>query len=133
MISAHRNGRGDDSAARAAAAASDHLYHTLARWLGPDGCHALFTRALAQTRSDYPALEQVYLRARSDPYLDGVDGAIAAHGDAATADALESVLTNVVELLGRLIGKEMTAKLISHESTASDRPDESTSTEREES
>jgi hypothetical protein len=133
MISAHRNQHGDGSAAHAVAAASDHLYHTLARWLGPDGCHALFTRALAQTRADYPALEQIYLRARSDPYLDGVSGAIAAHGDASTAEALESMLTTVVELLGRLIGKEMTAKLIDHEATASDRSDETSGTEREES
>jgi hypothetical protein len=26
-------------------AACDHLYQALSRWVGPDGCHALFTRA----------------------------------------------------------------------------------------
>lgn len=133
MISAHRIVREDDSAARAGAAACDHLYHTLARWLGPDGCHGLFTRALTETRADHPALEQIFLRARSEPYLDGVAGSIAAHGDASTADALESVLTRVVELLGRLIGDEMAARLIDQESTAFDRRDAPSSTRREES
>lgn len=133
MISAHRIVREDDSAARAGAAACDHLYHTLARRLGPDGCHALFTRALTQTRAEHPALEQIYLRVRSEPYLDGMAGAIAAHGDASTADALESVLTRVVELLGRLVGDEMTARLIDQESAAVDRPDAASSTKREES
>ena len=132
MISAHRTVREDDSAARAGAAACSHLYHTLARWLGPDGCHALFTRALTQARADHPALEQVYLRARSEPYLDGVAESIAAHGDASTADALESALTRVVELLGRLIGDEMTARLIDQESTASHRRDAHPGTRLEE-
>lgn len=35
-----------------------------------------------------------------------------AHGDDATADALESMLVHLVALLGRLIGDDMTTKLI---------------------
>ena len=103
---------GSRSAARAAVAACDHLYRELSRWVGSDGCHALFTRALAQARSDYPALEQIQLRARSEPYLDGAAETIMAHGDAATAEAVESMLVRLIELLGRLIGDDMATKLI---------------------
>jgi hypothetical protein len=103
---------GGDTRARAAAAACDHLYRELSRWVGPDGCHALFTRALAQARTEYPALGQIQLRARSEPYIDGVAETIMAHGDASTAEALESMLVRLVELLGRLIGDDMAMKLI---------------------
>jgi hypothetical protein len=94
------------------AAACDHLYHELSRWVGPDGCHALFTRALAQARTTYAALGQIQLRARSQPYVDGVAATIIAHSDTATAEALEAMLINLVELLGRLIGDDMATKLI---------------------
>lgn len=102
---------GGDTAARAAAACDD-LYRNLSRWIGPDGCHALFKRALAETRAAHPALEQIRLRAHSDPYMEGVAEALAEHGDAATADAFESLLFSLVELLGRLIGDDMASKLI---------------------
>ena len=120
LIESRRSKRtGDDTAARAAAAACDHLYSELSRWVGPDGCHALFTRALAQARTEYPALEQIKLRARSEPYVDGTAGTIMAHGDAATADALEAMLVRLIELLGRLIGDDMAMKLIERTLTTS--------------
>jgi hypothetical protein len=43
-----------------------------------------------------------------------------ADGDAATAEALESMLARLVELLGRLIGDDMAMKLIER-SLASER------------
>ena len=123
---------GADSAARAAAAACDHLYRELSRWVGPDGCHALFTRALAQARTEYPALGQIQLRARSEPYIDGVAETIMAHGDPATAEALESMLVRLVELLGRLIGDDMGMKLIERSLTASEQGDARSDGRREE-
>jgi hypothetical protein len=111
---------GDDTAAGAAAAACNHLYRELSRWVGSDGCHALFTRALAQARNDYPALEQIQLRARSEPYIDGIAEIIIGHGDGATADGLESMLVRLVELLGRLIGDDMAMKLIERSLAASE-------------
>jgi hypothetical protein len=120
LINSHRSGRaGNDSAARAAAGACDHLYRELSRWVGPDGCHALFTRALAQARTEYPLLGQIQLRARSEPYIDGVAATIMANGDPATAEALESMLVRLVELLGRLIGDDMATKLIERSLAAS--------------
>ena len=133
LINSRRSERaGGDTDARAAAAACDHLYRELSRWVGPDGCHALFTRALAQARTEYPALGQIQLRARSEPYIDGVAETIMAHGDAATAEALESMLVRLVELLGRLIGDDMAMKLIERSLAASERGDPTSDGRREE-
>lgn len=112
-----------DTASRAAATACDHFYRALSRWVGPDGCHALFTRALAQARTEYPALAQIQLRVRSDPYIDGVPESIMAHGDGATAEALESMVVGLIELLGRLIGDDMATKLIERSLGVSERGD----------
>ena len=98
-----------DTAARAAC---DSLYRELSRWVGPDGCHALFARALAETRPQYPALEKIQLRPRSEPYIEGISDSIMLRGDPETAEALESMLMRLVELLGRLIGDDMASKLI---------------------
>jgi hypothetical protein len=132
LIEGHRSERAEGhTSARAAAAACDQLYRELSRWVGPDGCHALFTRALAQARIEYPALGQIQLRARSEPYIDGVAETIMAHGDPATAEGLEAMLVHLIELLGRLIGDDMAMKLIERSLAASDRGDP-TSDRREE-
>jgi hypothetical protein len=57
-------------------------------------------------------LGQIQLRARSEPYIDGVPASIMANGDPATAEALESMLVRLVELLSRLIGDDMATRLI---------------------
>jgi hypothetical protein len=122
LINSPRSGRaGGEADARAAAAACDHLYRELSRWVGSDGCNALFTRALAQARTEYPALGKIQLRSRSEPYIDGVAETIMAYGDAATAEALEHMLARLVELLGRLIGDDMAMKLIERSLAASER------------
>ena len=124
LIKSHRSERTEgQTAARAAATAGDQLYRELSRWVGPDGCHALFTRALAQARAEYPALGQIQLHARSDPYIDGVAETIMAHGDPATAVGLEAMLVHLIELLGRLIGDDMATKLIERSVAASERGD----------
>jgi hypothetical protein len=133
LINSHRSERAEGhTAARAAAAACDQLYRELSRWVGPDGCHALFTRALAQARIEYPALGQIQLHARSEPYIDGVAETIMAHGDPATAEALESMLVSLVELLGRLIGDDMAMKLIERSLASSERGDGPSDDKREE-
>jgi len=133
LINSHRSESAEgNSVARAAAAACDQLYRELSRWVGSDGCHALFTRALAQARTEYPALGQIQLHARSEPYIDGVAEAIMAHGDPATAEALESMLMSLVELLGRLIGDDMAMKLIERSLAASESGGETSDGRREE-
>jgi hypothetical protein len=131
LIHSRAKSAGDGSLARATAASCDHLYRELSRWVGRDGCHALFTRALAQARAEHPALAQIHLQPRSEPYIDGVAESIMANGDAATAEALESMLARLVELLGRLIGDDMAMKLIER-SLVSDHDDASSVKRREE-
>lgn len=101
-----------EGVARAAAEACGHVYDALSRWVGRDGCHALFTRALAQGRADHPALDHIRLQARAEPYVEGIAETITAHGDVVGAQALEAMLARLVELLGRLIGDDMAMKLI---------------------
>lgn len=133
LTRAHQSeSKNGDTAARNAAAAGDSLYRELSRWVGPDGCHALFARALAETRTEHPALAQIQLRARSEPYIDGVAETIMAHGDPVTAAALESMLVRLVELLGRLIGDDMAMKLIERSLASSERHDGSSKDRREE-
>lgn len=55
--------------------------------------------------------------------MGGVPETITAHGDAATAEALESMLVHLVELLGRLIGDDMATKLIERSVGVSERGD----------
>jgi hypothetical protein len=123
---------GGDSPARAAAAAGDRLYRELSRWVGRDGCHALFARALAEARTDHPALGKIQLHTRAEPYIDGVAETIIAQGDPATAEALESMLVRLVELLGRLIGDDMAIKLIERTLAPPDRADWTSDNRREE-
>jgi hypothetical protein len=65
-------------------------------------------------------LEEIQLRSRSEPYVEGVPETIDAYGSAQTAEAIESMLASLVELLGRLIGDDMAMKLL--EGTLSESP-----------
>ena len=93
-------------------AALEHLYVDLSRWVGLDGCHALFARALADAREKQQVLGQITLHARSTPYLEGIAEAVEKDGSAKTAAALEAMLVMLIELLGRLIGIDMATNLI---------------------
>ena len=132
LIDSRRQERtGADPAARAAASACEHLYRELSRWVGVDGCHALFTRALSHARIEHPALTPIQLNAGSELYIDGLAATIIACGDAGTADALESMLVRLLELLERLIGEDMAAKLIDRSLAASDSDDSARDDSRE--
>jgi len=90
----------------------ERVYRDLSRWVGSGGCHALFTRALAEARIVHPLLGGVQLQARSQPYLQGTAEIVDTHGGPATAEALEAMLVAMIELLNRLIGADMAATLI---------------------
>jgi hypothetical protein len=133
LINPHGVGQaGSRTPAHVAAAACDRLYQDLSRWVGSDGCHALFTRALAHARTNYALLGKIQLRARSEPYLEGVAATIVEYGDPATADALESMLVGLIDLLGRLIGDDMATKLIERSLAASEHGDATYDGRREE-
>jgi hypothetical protein len=98
--------------AHPAAAALDRLYLDLARWVGFDGCHALFMRAFSEARVEHPLLESIELRPRSTPYIEGVMETAEKHGARETDQALSATLVILIEVLGRLIGDEMAKNLI---------------------
>ncbi len=100
------------ASADAALATSDRLFRELSRWVGSAGCHALFARALADARNSHPLLMGMRLLNHDQPHFEGAGEIIEAFGAAATAEAVETVLVTLVELLGRLIGDDMAAKLI---------------------
>lgn len=101
-----------DSASGASASACSYLYNELSRWIGSEGCHQLFTRALADARKESALLQSIQLTAGAVPYVQGIEAAIAEHGDAEIAAGIETMLLRLVELLGRLIGDDMAIKLI---------------------
>ncbi len=102
----------DMTKASAAALAVEELYRTLSRWIGSEGCHALMARARAEAQSGHLPLEAMQLRVRTEPYLNGISESVAQHGETATADAIQSMLVGMIDLLGRLIGVDMAANLI---------------------
>ena len=94
----------------------------LARWIGSDGCRALFARALAtaQAAGGHPALEMVRISAGSTYCLDGLTDCAARFGVEAATDGAAAVLAALIELLGHLIGDDMALNLL--EQSAHARP-----------
>ncbi|MBA3655972.1 MAG: hypothetical protein H0W69_01315 [Gemmatimonadaceae bacterium] len=105
-------GDGDLARATAACNAAEKLYAALSRWIGRDGCHALFVRAQTQAADQHPALEVLQLRVREEPYVSCVEESIKGFGDSATAAAIEAMLAATISLLGRLVGDDMASNLI---------------------
>jgi hypothetical protein len=101
-----------DLSSAAANRMCEQLYRDLSRWIGADGCHALFARALARTQASHPAMRDIRLGGQSDSCLEGVAESVQVHGASAVAEALEEMLVALIELLGRLIGDDMASQLI---------------------
>lgn len=117
------DGREAPDPVTAAEAVSRTLAAELSRRFGPYGYHALLSRALVRARVDHPVLAAVRIRAELEPALDGlVDGA-QAHGVEAVTEGMAAVLTNVIELLGRVIGEDMAVSLVNQAIPATTRDD----------
>lgn len=69
-------------------------------------------RALAEAHADHPSLRSLRATASPDPVLEGLEASVRAHGAEAVAAGLTSSLVALFELLGRLIGEDMTARLV---------------------
>ena len=83
----------------------------LRRSVGDDGYTALLTRAIAQTRTEHPALGDI----RGDgplvfPIGNPTDAGI--HDTKAVSAAFESLLASIVDLLSSLIGADMVLNLL---------------------
>ena len=84
----------------------------MSRWLGAAGCAALFSRALADTRTDHTALADVRLGEDPQQVLEGVSQAVQRSGAVAVAAGLEALLIHLLELLGRLVGSDIVVRLL---------------------
>ena len=87
--------------------------------LGDDGCNALLTRALARTEPKHAALKHMHRSNNGRVHLDGVVTSVAAHGAAEVTEAIEALLAELVDILGRLIGEDMAVRLIDQNGDAS--------------
>ncbi len=108
---------------------AEKVFQNLSRWIGIDGCHALFMRARAQEAAKHLPLELLQLTPRAKRYVTGIPEAGAAYGDAVTANAIKSMLSSTVSLLARLIGADIAANLMERTLTGSEQHD-STSKQR---
>jgi ribosomal protein S12 methylthiotransferase accessory factor YcaO len=93
----------------------------LARWIGHDGCRALFARSLATAQAEgHPVLDAVRTSARSVYCLDGLTASAARYGAAAANDGAAAILSALIELLGRLIGDDMALHLVEQSTPAAE-------------
>ncbi len=104
-------GSGSTAASAAALAAGDMVI-ALSRWIGVDGCHAVFSRAKSEAEAKHTALRGLSLRLSALQYMEGVGASVEEYGDDATAEGIEAMLVGVSELLGRLVGADMAKNLI---------------------
>jgi hypothetical protein len=84
----------------------------LARWFGPYGSLALVSRALAVAAEQHPSMASIEVASSPAPRLTGVASSARAHGAAATVDGVVTLIATLDELLGRLIGADMTLVLL---------------------
>ncbi len=105
----------DDGDANVALAASDacaRVSGTLTRTFGAIGSRALLKRALSQAQAEHPALRTVVVGDGANVGLEGIAEAAATHGKPSVVAGLETLLSALLALLGRLIGKDMVARLV---------------------
>ena len=113
MLIAHetRNaGSGSDTATPVANAIRNTAVE-LSRWVGPDGCRALLTRAVSRAAQQHAWLDDLQVISHSPPVLAGVDERIQENGANAVTVGLTAVLVRLLELLERLVGPDLTLKL----------------------
>ena len=122
---ASTQGEAPDVAAVAPQAACERAYRHLARSFGVAGSQALLARALTQAQARQPVLRDLRLgRQQSEPALLGVPEMILSHGAPKVAAALETVLEELLGVLGRLLGDDMVTRLVEQTSTADKNDDE---------
>jgi len=81
----------------------------LGRWIGADGYRALLDRAIGQTRAAHPVLDSLRCNGSAEPVA---RAPARAHGSAEVAAGMVALVTELTELLGRIIGEEMAVRLV---------------------
>jgi hypothetical protein len=88
--------------------------------MGDDGCRALFGRAFVGQDETHPALRTIRGRDDCEIPLERILASIAAHGADATRAAVEALLAELVDILARLIGADMTIRILDPEAYRSE-------------
>ena len=91
------------------------LQERLLRWFGPDGFHAVLSRALATARKDHPALAHVRIEPRSEARLTELAANAHRYRPAELRDALLSLVAATIALLSRLVGDDLVRRLLQDE------------------
>ena len=84
----------------------------LLRWFGPDGFHAVLSRALATARKGHPALAHVRFEPRSEARLTELAASAHMYRAAELRDALLALVAATVALLSRLIGDDLVRRIL---------------------
>jgi hypothetical protein len=108
-------GSSPEAVAQAGARVLERLQHTLARWFGVDGAHALLSRALDKSRDASPGLDDMKVPSMMR------DGDLAISSDTFAAlrslspdeatEACAAAIAEVVTLLGSLTGDDVALRL----------------------
>ena len=105
-------------------AACQAANRALSRSIGTTGAHALLSRALAEASRAHPLLREIRITDNGSSGLDGLEGAVKAHGSPASAAGLEALLEILLSLLGRFVGFDMVVRLVAQTSTIGTKEDE---------
>ncbi len=93
--------------------AAQCLWDELARWTGPDGCHALISRAVAIAQSQHPELGlRSVMPPRSRDWLSEIAGQDSPGHSQFTGRMLEDIYVALFELLFRLVGEPIAMNLM---------------------
>jgi hypothetical protein len=115
------------------------LQEHLLRWFGPDGFHAVLSRALATARKAHPALAHVRIEQRGEWRLAELAASAHKYHPADFRDALLALVAATLALLSRLIGDDLVRRLLQqawppeppNDTEADTRPGDTRMTERE--
>ena len=80
--------------------------------LGPDGCSALLSRALAECERAHPVLAHMRRGDGREIQLDGVSAGIQRFGYDAAEAGVEAMIASLLGILGKLIGEDMALRLL---------------------
>ncbi len=94
----------------------------LRRSLGDDGYTALLARAVAQTRTEHPALGDIRGAGSLGFPIDGLTADAGTHDIHVISAAFESLLASIVDVLSGLIGADMVLNLLDPDGISSASP-----------
>jgi hypothetical protein len=100
---------GPEEIAEASDRMGTQLRAGLGRWIGTDGYRVLLGRAVVLARAEHPAVASISGLGGDEP---ATAAAVRAHGADKVAAGLVAIVAALIELLGRIIGEEMSVRLV---------------------